>query len=196
MHCNPSSSASAKDTNSTLTTHCRRQTVRDCLGHLLGRFPDSLLNPTSHVSDCEWSAGPARSRMSAHSMAWPSTCLHGLHRVSLSCCRFRQGLTGRCLHSLAARSTSRVSQRQVEQRAELCHVVAMHQQPFAAGGRPGVAAPLCSLLPPAAASALSAGISGGRQLHASTVCFGKKKSAEGLVKRIIKGSCTSIIPLQ
>ena len=129
-------------------------------------------------------------------MAWPSTCLHGLHRVSLSCCTFRQGLAGRCLHSLAAHSTSRASQRQVEQRAELCHVMAMHQQPFAAGGRPGGEAPLCSLLPLAAASALSAGISGRRQLHASTVCFGKKKSAEGLVKRITKGSFLSVIPLQ
>jgi hypothetical protein len=128
-------------------------------------------------------------------MAWPSTCLHGLHRVSMSYCTFRQGLVGRCLHNLAARSTSRASQRRVEQRPELCHVTAMHQQPLAAGNTPRSSKPLCSLLP-AAASVLSFRISDRRQLHASTVCFGKKKSAEGLVKRITKGSFLSVIPPQ
>lgn len=126
---------------------------------------------------------PLASRMNSHSMAWPSTCLHGLRRMQLSSCSFRQGLAGRCLQSLAASNPSTLPPRRQDRSLATTATPARWQpQPTVS-----IAAPRFGLLPPAAALTFAARISGQRQLHASTVCFGKKKSAEGLVKRITKG---------
>lgn len=124
--------------------------------------------------------------MSSHNMALPSACLHGLRRMRLSPCSFRQGLAGRCLQSLAACSPSALLHwRQDRSINTTATTVRWQQQP--AVGDLGIAASRFGLLPPLAALTFTARIDGQRQLHASTVCCGKKKSAEGLVKRISKG---------
>lgn len=124
--------------------------------------------------------------MSGHSMAAHTTCLQGLRRMQLSAWPLRQGIAGRCLERLAALSSD--GPRRHQQRSVQPAAGAAQCQPRCAAGGSGFPAAPFGLLPPSATPFSALRILGGqRQLHVSTVCFGKKKSAEGLVKRISKG---------
>lgn len=119
------------------------------------------------------------------SMAANTTCLHGLRRMRLSAWPLRKGIAGRCLESLAALSSVRPL-RQQQCGLHAAAGAAQCQPRCAASSFGSSAAPLG--LRPSSANPFSVlrVLGSQRQLHVSTVCFGKKKSAEGLVKRISK----------
>lgn len=127
------------------------------------------------------------SRMSGHSMAAQTACLQGLRRVRLGAWPLRQGLAGRCLEDLATLSRERGPPPRQLRSLQTAVRAAWCQHPRC-DVRPGPSAvSLGSLLPSAVPFSPHRGLGPQRQLHASTVCHGKKKSAEGFVKRISKG---------
>jgi len=132
---------------------------------------------------CSLSFSHQRGRMNSTTMASTSACLRGLQRLQLGAWPLRQGLAGRCLRSLHGAFGDRSAPR----RQLSCTQAALSQQgpsPFSRTDAPAHSRLLPLLARPLG---MAPRISGQRQLHASTVCAAKKKSAENLVKRISRG---------